>query len=156
MRKTIVDFQQMKARGERIAMLTAYDSPMARLLDAAGVPALLVGDSVGNTVLGYTSTIPVTLDDMVRHTAAVVRGTQSAMIIADLPFLSYTSEEQALASAQRLLQQGGAQADGKVLGLHGARGLMPEIAPSQGGRLAERGVAIRAAGAAYIAAVAVG
>jgi 3-methyl-2-oxobutanoate hydroxymethyltransferase len=110
MRKTIVDIQQMKTRGERIPMLTAYDYPIARLLDQAGVPLLLVGDSVGNNVLGYTSTIPVTLDDMVRHTAAVVRGAQSALIVADMPFLSYATLDLAIAAAARLMQQGGAQA----------------------------------------------
>lgn len=133
MRKTVVDIQQMKVRGERIAMLTAYDCPMARLLDAAGVPMLLVGDSVGNTVLGYSSTIPVTLDDMVRHTAAVVRGAQSALIVADMPFLAYATVEQAIASAGRLLQQGGAQA----VKLEGGRVMVPIVR-----RLVECGVPV--------------
>src|SRR5690349_5686732 len=110
MRKTILDIQKMKARGERIPMLTAYDYPIARLLDAAGVPMLLVGDSVGNNVLGYSTTIPVTLDDIVHHTAAVVRGTQSALIVADMPFLTYATLDLAITSAGRLLQEGGAQA----------------------------------------------
>src|SRR5436853_2614095 len=133
MRKSIVDIQQMKAKGERIAMLTAYDCPTARLLDAAGVPMLLVGDSVGNTVLGYSSTIPVTLDDMVRHTAAVVRGAQTALIVADLPFLPYATADQAIMSAQRLLQQGGAQA----VKLEGGRAMVPIVR-----RLVECGVPV--------------
>ncbi len=133
MRKTIVDIQQMKARGERIPMLTAYDYPMAKLLDAAGVPMLLVGDSVGNTMLGYGSTIPVTLDDMVHHTAAVARGAKSALIVADLPFLTYTTPEQALASAARLLQQGGAQA----VKLEGGQPMAPIVR-----RLVECGVPV--------------
>lgn len=133
MRKTIVDIQQMKARGERIAMLTAYDAPFARLFDAAGVPMLLVGDSLGNTVLGYGSTIPVTLDDMVRHCAAVVRGTQSALIVADLPFLSYTTVDQALIAARRLLQEGGAQA----VKLEGGVAMVPIVQ-----RLVECGVPV--------------
>lgn len=133
MRKTIVDIQQMKARGERIPMLTAYDYPMARLLDAAGVPMLLVGDSVGNTTLGYSSTIPVTLDDIVHHAAAVARGAKTALIVADLPFLTYTTAEQALASAGRLIQQGGAQA----VKLEGGRPMAPIV-----GRLVECGVPV--------------
>jgi 3-methyl-2-oxobutanoate hydroxymethyltransferase len=133
MRKTIVDIQQMKARGERIPMLTAYDYPMAKLLDAAGVPMLLVGDSVGNTMLGYGSTIPVTLDDIVHHTAAVARGAKSALIVADLPFLTYTTSEQALASAARLIQQGGAQA----VKLEGGQPMAPIVR-----RLVECGVPV--------------
>jgi 3-methyl-2-oxobutanoate hydroxymethyltransferase len=109
-RKTILDIQQMKARGERIPMLTAYDYPIAKLLDAAGVPMLLVGDSVGNNVLGYSSTIPVTLDDMVHHTAAVVRGAASALVVADMPFLTYATLDRAVVAAQRLMQESGAQA----------------------------------------------
>jgi 3-methyl-2-oxobutanoate hydroxymethyltransferase len=133
MRKTIVDIQQMKARGERIAMLTAYDYPIARLLDQAGVPMLLVGDSVGNNVLGYTSTIPVRLDDIVRHTAAVVRGAQSALIVADMPFLSYATTEQAVGSAARLMQEGGAQA----VKLEGGAPMVPIVR-----RLVECGVPV--------------
>src|SRR5688572_13125616 len=88
-RVTVPDFQEKKQRGEKIAVLTAYDATMARLLDRAGVDALLVGDSVGMVVLGHESTIPVTLDEMVHHTRAVSRGAQRALVIADMPFLTF-------------------------------------------------------------------
>jgi 3-methyl-2-oxobutanoate hydroxymethyltransferase len=101
----------MKKRHQRIPMLTAYDYPTARLIDAAGIPIVLVGDSVGTTVLGYENTIPVTLDDIIHHARAVVRGTRQALVVADLPFMTYhVSPEQALQSAARLIQDGGAQA----------------------------------------------
>ena len=101
------DIRNMKGK-EKIACLTAYNAPVARALDAAGLPLLLVGDSVGTTELGYASTIPVTLDDMVRHTAAVVRGVTHALVLADMPFMSYQeSPVQALRSAGRLLQETG-------------------------------------------------
>ena len=110
-RVAIPDLQAKKARGEKIAMLTAYDATMARLLDRAGVDALLVGDSLGMVVLGYDTTLPVTLDAMVHHTQAVVRGSERALVIADMPFLTYqVSEEEAVRNAGRLLQQGGAAA----------------------------------------------
>ena len=103
--------QEMKAAGERIPCVTAYDYPTARLEDAAGIPVILVGDSLGNVVLGYDTTLPVTMEDMVRHTQAVVRGAPNALVIADMPFMSYqASEESALRNAGRLLQEGGAQA----------------------------------------------
>jgi 3-methyl-2-oxobutanoate hydroxymethyltransferase len=102
---------EMKARGEKIAMLTAYDATMARLLDQAGVDALLVGDSVGMVVLGYENTLAVTLDDMLHHTRAVTRGALRALVVADMPFLSYqVSPEEAVRNAGRLLQEGGASA----------------------------------------------
>src|SRR5450759_828905 len=91
---TTSTFRARKASGQRIVMVTAYDAPSARLVDAAGVDATLVGDSLGMTVLGYDSTLPVTMEDMVRATAAVVRGTKRALVIADMPFMScllYTS-----------------------------------------------------------------
>jgi len=100
----------MKQRGERIPMLTAYDYTTAQIVDAAGVPLILVGDSLGMVVLGYPSTVAVTLDDIVHHARAVVRGSQRALVIGDLPFLTYTSPEQALISAGRLLQEAGCQA----------------------------------------------
>jgi 3-methyl-2-oxobutanoate hydroxymethyltransferase len=110
-RVTTVDIRAMKARGERVPMVTAYDYLTARLVDAAGIPIVLVGDSLGTTVLGYETTIPVTVDDVVHHARAVVRGTRRALIVADLPFMSYqTSVEAALRNAARLLQEGGAQA----------------------------------------------
>jgi 3-methyl-2-oxobutanoate hydroxymethyltransferase len=92
-------------------MLTAYDFPMAKLVDASGIDAILVGDSMGNVVLGYGSTIPVTMDDMVHHVKAVVRGVARAMVVGDMPFLSYhLSREESVRNAGRLLQEGGAQA----------------------------------------------
>ena len=107
----ITDLKARKARGEHIAMLTAYDATTARLLEQAGVDVLLVGDSVGMTALGYDSTIPVTLDMMIHHTAAVVRGTERALIIADMPFLTCQSGiDVAVRNAGRLLQEGGAAA----------------------------------------------
>jgi 3-methyl-2-oxobutanoate hydroxymethyltransferase len=111
MRTTIQQIQEMKQRGERIAMLTAYEYSIAKLLDAAGVPMLLVGDSLASVVLGYETTIHATMDDMVRHTQAVVRGTERALIVADLPFRSYqVSTEEALRNAGRLMREGGAGA----------------------------------------------
>jgi len=101
----------MKRRGEPIAVLTAYDAVMARLFEESGVDVILVGDSVGMTVLGYATTIPVTLDMMVHHTQAVVRGTSRALIIADMPFLAaQVSIPEAVANAGRLIQEGGAAA----------------------------------------------
>src|SRR2546429_9667486 len=94
---------------QKIPCLTAYDYPTARLLDEAGVDALLVGDSLGMVVLGYDSTVPVTLEDILHHTRAVSRGASRALVVADLPFLTYTTRELALLNAGRLLQEGGAQ-----------------------------------------------
>jgi len=105
------DFTDKKRRGEKIAMLTAYDANMARLLDRAGVDALLVGDSVGMVMLGFETTVPVTLDAMIHHTAAVSRGTERALVVADMPFLTYqTTAADAVRNAGRLLQEGGAEA----------------------------------------------
>ncbi|HEV8682666.1 MAG TPA: 3-methyl-2-oxobutanoate hydroxymethyltransferase [Actinomycetota bacterium] len=86
---TIHDLATWKAEGRRFPMLTAYDFPTARILDEAGIPALLVGDSVGNNVLGYPNTLPVTMEEMLHHTRAVVRGAKNALIVGDMPFLSY-------------------------------------------------------------------
>jgi 3-methyl-2-oxobutanoate hydroxymethyltransferase len=100
----------MKARGEKIPMITAYDYTMALLADAADVPIVLVGDSLGMVVLGYDSTIPVTMEDMVHHVKTVARGCQKALIVADMPFMTYQIDQaQALTNAARLLQEGGAQ-----------------------------------------------
>lgn len=110
MRTTLSDLQRMKAEGRRIPMLTAYDHPSARLADLAGVPLLLVGDSLGMVVHGHETTLPVTLDDMVRHASAVVRGSKQALVVADLPFLTYADEAQAVASAGRLMREAGVQA----------------------------------------------
>ena len=111
MRVTIHDLQQMKERGERIAMLTAYDYSTARLLDEAGVPLILVGDSLGMVMLGYDTTLPVTVDMMVHHIRAVVRGTKQALVVGDMPFMSYqTGVSDALRNAGRFLQEAGCQA----------------------------------------------
>ena len=109
-RLSVADLARMRADGERIAMLTAYDYPTARLLDEAGIPLLLVGDSVGTNVLGYDSEARVTMEDMLHHVAAVVRGTARALVVADMPFLSYASPAQAIDNAGRFIQDAGAQA----------------------------------------------
>jgi 3-methyl-2-oxobutanoate hydroxymethyltransferase len=107
----VPDLKAKKARGEKIAALTAYDATMARLLDRAGVDVILVGDSLGMVVLGYENTLAVTLDDMLHHTRAVVRGTERALVVVDMPFLTYqVSVEEAVRNAGRLLQEGGAAA----------------------------------------------
>jgi 3-methyl-2-oxobutanoate hydroxymethyltransferase len=109
-RVSIHDIKAMKKRGEKIAMLTAYDYPTARLLDETEVPVILVGDSLGMVVLGYDSTLPVTMADMIHHTKAVVRGSQRAHVVADMPFMSYQAgPEDALRNAGRLMQEAGAQ-----------------------------------------------
>lgn len=108
-RISLTTLRQMKQEGEKIAALTAYDASFARLIEDAGVEVLLVGDSLGMVVQGQASTTPVSLDEMVYHCALVSRGSQRALLIADLPFLSYTSPQQALASAARLMKEGGAQ-----------------------------------------------
>ena len=106
---TIHDLRARKERGERFVMLTAYDYPTAQVLDEAGVPVLLVGDSLAQVVLGYDSTIPVTMDEMLHHTRAVARGARNALIVGDMPFMSYqTSIEEGLRNAGRFLKEGGA------------------------------------------------
>jgi 3-methyl-2-oxobutanoate hydroxymethyltransferase len=111
MRTTINQIKEMKARAEKIVMLTAYDYSTARLVDEAGIPLILVGDSLGMVVLGYESTIPVTIDEMLHHTKAVVRGTKQAMVVGDMPFMTYHfSVEDALRNAARFIQEAGAQA----------------------------------------------
>lgn len=108
---TVHDLRAWKAEGRRFAMLTAYDFPTARILDAAGIPVLLVGDSLANTVLGYENTLPVTMDEMIHHTKAVARGARNAMVVADMPFLSYqVSVEEGVRNAGRFLKEGGAHA----------------------------------------------
>jgi len=111
MRVTIGEIKEMKQRGEKIPMLTAYDYATAKLVDEAGVPLILVGDSLGMVMLGYESTIPVTMDEMIHHIKAVVRGTKHALVIGDMPFMTYhLSVEDALRNAARFIQEGGAQA----------------------------------------------
>jgi 3-methyl-2-oxobutanoate hydroxymethyltransferase len=110
-RVTTTKLKAMKGRGEKIAMLTAYDYSTARIADAAGIHVLLVGDSLAQVMLGYDSTVRVTMDEMVHHTRAVTRGTQQALVVGDMPFLSYNlSPEEALRNAGRFMQEGGAQA----------------------------------------------
>lgn len=106
---TLTRLRRMKARGERIACLTAYDASFARVLDDAGVDVILVGDSLGMVIAGHATTIPVTVDEMVYHARAVDRGRRRALLVVDMPFMSYASPERALASAARLMQEGGAQ-----------------------------------------------
>jgi len=110
-RVSTADFRAKKLAGQKISMLTAYDFVTASLVEEAGLDAILVGDSLGNVILGYDSTIPVTLDDMVHHCRAVARACRRAMIIGDMPFLSYhTGHADTLRNAGRLLQEGGAHA----------------------------------------------
>lgn len=109
-RLTISDIARLYADGERIPMLTAYDFPTARVLDDAGIPMLLVGDSLGQVMLGYDSTVRVTMDEMLHHTRAVTRGARRALVVGDMPFLSYASVDEAIDNAGRFLQDGGAQA----------------------------------------------
>lgn len=110
MRRTIDYFQKMRDQNKKIAMLTAYDYTSATIVEKSGIEIILVGDSLGQVVLGYDSTIPVTMDDMIRHIQMVVRGTQNTHIVGDLPFLSYqVSIDEALRNAGRLLKEGGCQ-----------------------------------------------
>ena len=106
---SILDVADMKLRGEKIAMITAYDYTTTQLVDRAGIPLVLVGDSLGMVVLGYDSTIPVTMEDMLHHAKAVARGVKQSLIVVDLPFMSYQVDAaQGLANAGRLMQEGGA------------------------------------------------
>ncbi|HEX9311556.1 MAG TPA: 3-methyl-2-oxobutanoate hydroxymethyltransferase, partial [Actinomycetota bacterium] len=108
---TIRDVRAFKERGERFVMLTAYDYPTARILDEAGIPVLLVGDSVADNMLGYPTTVPVTMEEMLHHTRAVARGASNALIVGDLPFMSYQeSLEEGIHNAGRMLKEGGAHA----------------------------------------------
>ena len=111
MRVTITEIREMKQKKEKIPMLTAYDYVTAKMVDEAGVPLILVGDSLGMVMLGYESTIPVTMEEMIHHTKAVVRGAKKALIISDMPFMTYhISISDALHNAARFIQEGGAQA----------------------------------------------
>ena len=133
MRVTVRQLKQMKRRGEKIPMVTAYDYTAARRVDAAGIPGILGGDSRGEWMLGYGATLPVTMDDMVHHVKAVVRGAQSAHVVADMPFMSYQADDaDALSNAGRLIKDGGAQS-GK---LEGGR-LAPEAAAEASARADE-------------------
>src|SRR5262245_4080408 len=108
---TIHTLRQKKTAGEKITMLTCYDATFARLLDDAGVDVLLVGDSLGMVIQGHQTTLPVTLDEMIYHTRAVVRGTRRAQVVGDMPFMSYQSSvDEAMRSAGRMIKEGGAEA----------------------------------------------
>jgi 3-methyl-2-oxobutanoate hydroxymethyltransferase len=121
---TTAALQQMKERGERITMLTAYDYPTARLADEAGVDAILVGDSVSNVVLGYQDTLAVTMEEMLHHTRAAARGTKRVLVVGDMPFMSYqASVEDAVRNAGRFLKEGGAEA----VKVEGGRGVIDKI-----------------------------
>ena len=123
-RVTVRDIAAAKERGEKWPMLTAYDALTARVFDDAGIPVLLVGDSGGMVVLGYDSTIPVTVDELIPLTAAVVRGTSRALVVADMPFGSYQSgPEEALRNAARFLKEAGAQA----VKLEGGQRVLPQV-----------------------------
>lgn len=110
-RISIHKLKEWKAAGQRFAMITAYDYPSARLVEQAGMPIILVGDSLGSVVLGYDSTVPVTMEDIIYHTRAVVRATEKAIVVADMPFMSYQADpNEAMRNAGRLLKEGGATA----------------------------------------------
>lgn len=124
MRITVRHLRQWKAAGEKFAVLTAYDYSLARWVAQAGIPVILVGDSLGQVMLGYSSTLPVTMEDMVRHTAAVVRGAGDCLVVADMPFLSYqVCVEEAVRNAGRLVKEGGAHA----VKVEGGRDRVPVI-----------------------------
>ena len=111
MKNTVLTFQQAKKEGTRLSMLTAYDYSTAKLVDAAGINSILVGDSLGNTILGYEDTLSVTMEDMIHHTAAVARGAKNALVIGDMPFMSYqASVYDAVVNAGRLMKEGRANA----------------------------------------------
>jgi len=110
MKNTAITFREAKAKGEKITMLTAYDYSMAKIIDSSGINGILVGDSVGMVCLGYEDTISVTMEDMIHHTRAVARGTENALVVADMPFMSYqTSVYDAVFNAGRLMKEGRAQ-----------------------------------------------
>ena len=111
MKSTVLTLQKQKEEGNKITMLTAYDYSVAKLIDAAGIDVILVGDSLGMTMLGYEDTLPVTMEDMIHHTACVSRGAKDAFVIADMPFMSYqTSVRDAVYNAGRLIKEGHAHA----------------------------------------------
>lgn len=106
---TVPELVAMKGRGQKIVALTAYDASFARILDSAGIDIILIGDSLGMVVQGQTTTLPVTVDEMIYHTRCVARGTRRALLVADLPFMSYPDPERAAENAARLIREGGAQ-----------------------------------------------
>jgi len=124
MKKTVTTFANAKANGEKLTMLTAYDYSTAKLIDAAGIDSILVGDSLGNVILGYEDTLSVTVDDMIHHGAAVARGAKEALVIIDMPFMSYqTSVYDAVVNAGRLMKEG----RGQAVKLEGGKEVCPQI-----------------------------
>src|ERR1700675_4382737 len=104
---TIHDLREFKSKGKRFVMLTAYDFPTAQILDRAGIPVILVGDSVGRNVLGYANELPVTMDELLHHLKAVARGTERAMVVGDMPFMSFqASVQEGISNAGRLVKEG--------------------------------------------------
>ncbi len=124
MKNTVLTFQKAKAEGRKITMLTAYDYTTAKLVDEAGIDSILVGDSLGNTMLGYEDTLSVTMEDMIHHGAAVARGAKNALVVIDMPFMSYqVSVEEAVRNAGRLMKEGRAGA----VKLEGGESVCPQI-----------------------------
>ncbi len=124
MKKTVLTFKEAKEKGEKLTMLTAYDYSTAKLIDAAGVDSILVGDSLGNVMLGYEDTISVTMEDMIHHGAAVARGAKDALVVVDMPFMSYqTSVYDAVVNAGRLMKEARAGA----VKLEGGKSVCPQI-----------------------------
>jgi 3-methyl-2-oxobutanoate hydroxymethyltransferase len=120
-RLSVVDIAKLYADGTRIATITAYDFPTASLVDEAGIPLILVGDSLAQVLLGYDTTVRVTMEEMLHHTKAVVRGTKRALIVGDMPFLSYSTPDEAVHNGGRFLREGGAQAVKVEGGVRSAR-----------------------------------
>lgn len=124
MKKTVSTFREAKEKGEKLTMLTAYDYSTAKLIDEAGIDSILVGDSLGNVILGYEDTLSVTMEDMIHHGAAVSRGVKEALVIIDMPFMSYqTSVYDAVVNAGRLMKEGRANA----VKLEGGASVCPQI-----------------------------
>lgn len=124
MKNTVLTFKQAKEKGDKLSMLTAYDYSTAKLIDEAGVNSILIGDSLGNVILGYEDTISVTMEDMIHHSAAVARGAKNALVICDMPFMSYqTSVYDAVVNAGRLMKEGRAQA----VKLEGGKEVCPQV-----------------------------
>lgn len=124
MKNTVTTFKKAKETGEKLSMLTSYDYSTAKLLDEAGIHGILVGDSLGNVMLGYEDTIPVTMEDMIHHGAAVARGAKNALVVIDMPFMSYqTGVRDALINAGRLMKEGGADA----VKLEGGVEIVPQV-----------------------------
>ena len=124
MTNTITTFKEQKLKGDKITMLTAYDYSTAKLMDNAGINGILIGDSLGMTMLGYEDTLSVTMEDMIHHTACVARGAKNALVVADMPFMSYqVSVEEAVRNAGRLMKEGRAQA----VKLEGGATVVPQI-----------------------------